>query len=106
MNSERNEPSEPRQRHKYTQPREQLLRGKILDRYPSLRRFALDAGIPYSTLMTLLTRGVGGASFDTVARICRALKMDIDELYCGDQIDDLRRQAGKSAEISRIVLGN
>ena len=89
-----------------TQPREQLLRGRILDSYPSLRRFALDAGIPYSTLMTLLTRGVGGASFDTVVRICRALKMDIDELYCGDQIDDLRRQAGKSAEISRIAFGN
>ena len=84
MNSERNEPSEPRQRHKYTQPREQLLRGKILDRYPSLRRFAPDAGIPYSTLMTLLTRGVGGASFVTVARICHALELDIGELYCGD----------------------
>ena len=89
MNSERNEQSEPRQRHKYTQPREQLLRGRILDSYPSLRRFALDAGIPYSTLMTLLTRGVGGASFDTVARICHALELDIDDLYCGDQIYNL-----------------
>ena len=84
MNSERNEQSEPRQRHKYTPPRAQHLRGRILDSYPSLRRFALDAGIPYSTLMTLLTRGVGGASFDTVARICHALELDIDELYCGD----------------------
>ena len=83
MSRDKGELSKPRPRV-YAQNREQLLRGKILDRYPSLRRFALDVGIPYSTLMTLLTRGVGGASFDTVARICRALELDIDELYCGD----------------------
>lgn len=53
--------------------REQKLRGLILDRYASLRRFSAQAGIPYSTLMTLLSRDMGGASFDTVLKICRAL---------------------------------
>ena len=53
--------------------REQMLRWRILDEYGSLRRFAAAVDIPYSTLLTLLTRGVGGASFDTVLRICRAL---------------------------------
>lgn len=56
--------------------REQLLRNLILDRYPSLRQFAKEADIPYSSLMTLLSRGVGGSSFDTVIRLCRALKID------------------------------
>ena len=56
--------------------REQKLRNFILDAYPSLRQFAKEADIPYSTLMTLLSRGIGGASFDTVVQICRALDID------------------------------
>ena len=56
--------------------REQKLRNLILDRYASLRQFAVEAGIPYSTLMTLLSRDIGGASFDIVILICR--KLDVD----------------------------
>ena len=61
--------------------REQLLRNLILDRYQSLRRFAIEADIPYSTLMTLLSRDLGGASFDVVMKICKALGIDPMELY-------------------------
>lgn len=61
--------------------REQLLRNLILDRYQSIRRFAIEADIPYSTLMTLLSRDLGGASFDVVMKICRALGIDPMELY-------------------------
>lgn len=60
--------------------REQALRNRILDAYPSLRRFAAEADIPYSTLLTLLTRGVGGASFDTVMTICLKLGLDPKEI--------------------------
>lgn len=60
--------------------REQALRWRILEKYTSLRKFAAAAGIPYSTLLTLLSRGVGGASFDTVLCICRALSMDPFEI--------------------------
>ena len=60
--------------------RELKLRNLILDRYTSLRQFANDANIPYSTLMTLLSRGVGGASFDIVIRICKILEVDPLEL--------------------------
>ena len=56
--------------------REWMLRNLILDRYPSLRSFAVAADIPYSTLMTLLSRDVGSASFDVVIRICRTLQID------------------------------
>ena len=56
--------------------RETALRNLILDRCGSLRQFAAEAGIPYSTLMTLLSRGVGGASFDIVIRICKMLEIN------------------------------
>lgn len=56
--------------------REQKLRNLILDKYTSLRRFAVEADIPYSTLMTLLSRDIGGASFDIIIKICQKLEID------------------------------
>lgn len=56
--------------------RELLLRNLILENYTSLRKFALEADIPYSSLMTILSRGIGGASFDIVMRICQKLRID------------------------------
>lgn len=61
--------------------REQKLRNLILDRYTSLRQFAIEADIPYSTLMTLLSRDVGGASFDVIIRICKQLDVDPMKIY-------------------------
>lgn len=60
--------------------REWALRKAILERYPSLRQFALEANIPYSTLLTLLSRGIGGASFDVVVQICNHLHLDPRDL--------------------------
>lgn len=60
--------------------RELRLRNAILDRYVSLRQFAEAADVPYSTVMTVLSRGIGGASFDTVLKICRTLEIDPREL--------------------------
>ena len=61
--------------------RETKLRNLILDRYTSLRQFAIEADIPYSTLMTLLSRDVGGASFDVVIKICKQLDIDPMDIY-------------------------
>ncbi|MBQ8575809.1 MAG: helix-turn-helix transcriptional regulator [Clostridia bacterium] len=61
--------------------REQKLRNLILDRYPSLRQFAIETDIPYSTLMTLLSRDVGEASFDVIIKICKHLNVDPMEFY-------------------------
>ena len=60
--------------------RELFLRNLILDNYPSLRQFALEADIPYSSLMTILSREIGGASFDVVMQICRKLDVEPERL--------------------------
>ena len=61
--------------------REQFLRNRILDSFSSLRQFAMEADIPYSSLMTVLSRGIGGASFDMVMQICRKLQIDPADLF-------------------------
>ena len=60
--------------------REQKLRNMILDKYVSLRKFAFEADIPYSSLTTILDRGIAGASFDTVIKICKTLEIDPESI--------------------------
>ena len=60
--------------------RELKLRNLILDKYDSLRAFAIDANIPYSTLTTLLSRDLGNASFDTIIQICKKLDVDPNKI--------------------------
>ena len=67
--------------------REQNIRNRILDQYSSLRQFAKEAESPYSSLMTVLSRGIGGASFDMVMQICQKLKMDPTELSVSTNIN-------------------
>ena len=60
--------------------REQKLRNIILDKYISLRKFANAAEIPYSTLTTILERGIAGTSFDTIIKICQTLEIDPEKI--------------------------
>ena len=60
--------------------RELKLRFMILDKYPSLREFSRQTDIPYSTLMTVFKRGISGAGFDLIMKICYALNIDPKEL--------------------------
>lgn len=44
------------------------------------KAFAEKAGIPYTTLRSMLMRGVGGASVDNVIKVCRALGITTEEM--------------------------
>ena len=60
--------------------REQRLRNEILDRYKSIRQFALTVDVPYSSIMTGLAKGITGMSFDTVIKICKVLGLSPFEI--------------------------
>lgn len=46
----------------------------------SRRAFAEKAGIPATTLQSMLTRGVGRASVDTVIKVCKELGITVEEM--------------------------
>ena len=54
----------------------EILKKVILSRYKSIRQFAVEMNIPYSTLITALERGVDGMAYNTVIRICEALSLN------------------------------
>lgn len=54
----------------------EILKKEILSQYKSVRQFALKMGIPYSTLVTTLDRGVEGMAYGTVIKICDKLSLN------------------------------
>ena len=54
----------------------EILKKEILSQYRSLRQFAIEMEIPYSTLVTALERGIEGMAYGTVIRMCDKLNMN------------------------------
>ena len=54
----------------------EILKKEILRQYRSVRQFALEMGIPYSTLVTALERGIEGMAYGTVIKICDRLSLN------------------------------
>src|SRR5690554_4435693 len=46
----------------------------------SLKAFSAKADIPYTTLYSMLERGIGNASVDNVIKVCKTLGITIEEL--------------------------
>ena len=69
----------------------EILKAEILQQYRSVRQFALDMSIPYSTLVTALDRGIDGMAYGTVIRMCDRLSLnpvDFSPLERGSDLGD------------------
>lgn len=77
--------------------REVLLMDLIKKTGLSVKSFAVKAGVPYSTLRSMLERGIGGASIDNVMKICHALNLTVDEF------DAMSRYTGSPNHSSNMV---
>lgn len=53
-----------------------ILKGEILRQYRSVRQFAMELNIPYSTLVTALERGIEGMAYGTVIKMCDKLLLN------------------------------
>ena len=53
-----------------------ILKTEILKQYKSVRQFAIEMEIPYSTLVTALDRGIEGMAYGTGIRMCDKLNLN------------------------------
>lgn len=54
----------------------EILKKEILAQYKSVRQFAIEMKIPYSTLVTALDRGIEGMAYGTVIKMCDKLNLN------------------------------
>ncbi len=62
---------------------EEKLREHILQNFQSVRAFANEHDLNYSTLDTMLKNGIRNSGFDFVSRVCNGLGIDLAELDQG-----------------------
>ena len=91
--------------------REEFLRTIIEDRYGSLRAFTKNIGMPYTTLVSILKRGIGNTSVDSILKICKHLGIPPESLYEDDvffhdksNITLIRNITQLSTENKKLVL--
>lgn len=63
---------------------EEMLKNLILSRYKSIADFSDYCGIKYTTIMSILNRGVNNASITNIIKICQTLGISADELAAGN----------------------
>lgn len=91
--------------------REEFLRTIIKDRYGSLRAFAKNIDMPYTTLVSMLKRGISNTGIDNFLKICKHLNIPPESLYGNDatfldrsNITLIRNINLLSAENKKLVL--
>lgn len=62
---------------------EEQLKEYILARYKSIREFSLVVNMSNSTLDSILRRGIGNSSVSNIIKICKVLRISVDELANG-----------------------
>lgn len=84
---------------------EEKLKELIIQEYKSLRNFAPYTGLPYSTIVAILKRGVMNSSAQNVFKICSVLGISVDALRDNEIVkverQDLKAEHLKPKEVSR-----
>ena len=91
--------------------REEFLRTIIEDRYGSRRPFTKIICMAYTTLVSILKRGIGNTSVDNILKICKHLGIPPESLYEDDvffhdksNITLIRNITQLSTENKKLVL--
>ena len=58
---------------------EEQVKKEIIDKYGSIRQFALAIDIPHTTIDSILKRGMDNSNVNNVLRICKALNISADD---------------------------
>ena len=59
---------------------EEQIKKLIIEKYGSVRQFALKINVPGTTVGTILQRGIDNSNVGNVIKICKALNLSIDSL--------------------------
>ena len=57
---------------------EDKLKQIIIDKYGSVRQFAIKIDIPYTTIDSILKRGINNSNVGNVLKICQSLNISLD----------------------------
>ena len=89
--------------------REDYIKSLIKSQGYTLKAFAQQISMPYTTLLSILNGSIGGAAMDNVLKICHALDVRIEELDQISSIDsiedaDPRKRREENGEVDAHLM--
>ena len=82
--------------------KEEMLKSFILTKYRSLREFTQEIGMPYSTMTTIIKRGIDNSNVQNIIKICQALGISTDDLAEG-KIVSIEKTDDDSTKIEDLI---
>ena len=58
---------------------EEKIKNLIIEKYGSIRQFAIKIDIPYTTIDSILKRGIDNSNVSNVLKMCKALDISVDK---------------------------
>jgi DNA-binding Xre family transcriptional regulator len=74
---------------------EEKLKDLILERYSSIREFTIKIDMSYSTVDSILKRGIQNATISNILKICDALHISADALANGEIVPLYKKHPSK-----------
>lgn len=68
---------------------EEQLKKIIIDKYGSIRKFAMKIDVPYTTIDSILKRGIDNSNVGNVIKMCKELNLSVDKLVDENEIIDI-----------------
>lgn len=82
-----------------------LVKKNIKQKYSSTKKFADELGIPQTTIVSAVKNGIGGTSFSTVCKICKALDIKIlNGIYPLDFSENMKNFIDKMSKLDEKGL--
>ena len=69
--------------------KEEYVKKLIARKSESTKAFAESIGLPYTTLLSMLSRGLGGASLSNVQKLCSGLSITVNDLLSVEDNEDI-----------------
>lgn len=71
----------------------------IISRFGTVKDFAIHANLPYTTVYSMLSRGLGKAQFKNVSQVCTALGINKDALMDDGKIIPATVDGGRTINV-------
>lgn len=65
---------------------EEKIKKMILEKYGSIRQFAFKINVPYTTIDSILKRGIDNSNVGNVIKMCKALNISVDKLIDNNEL--------------------
>lgn len=65
---------------------EEQIKKMIIEKFGSVRSFSEKIGLPNSTVVSILERGIGNSNITNVIKMCKALDISVDKLIDNNEL--------------------